>query len=440
VEHRTRYAKSGDVHVAYQVLGDGPDLVLLPGWISHVEACWELPALAGFLERLASFTRLILIDKRGTGLSDPLPRGQVATLEERMDDIRAVLDAVGSTRAALFGVSEGGPLNILFAATYPERTSALVLFGSFARLAADEGYPHGTERTTLHTFAAHMRDHWGTGVGLRALAPSAGDDPVARDAWGRYQRISASPSVAAALLELNADIDVRQVLPTIRVPTLVLHRHERFVSPELGRYVAYHVPHARFMMLPGEDHLFFHGDTDDITAEIEEFLIGTRSRAVPDRVLATVLFTDIVGSTKQAVHLGDRRWREVLTRHDALVRRQLARHRGREVKTTGDGFLAVFDGPARALRCAEAISVGVEPLGIAVRAGLHCGECEVRGDDVGGIAVHIASRVADLAGAGEVLCTGTVKDLVAGSGLSFVGRGTQKLRGIPEPWAVFSAT
>jgi pimeloyl-ACP methyl ester carboxylesterase len=437
----TRYARSGDVHVAYQVLGQGPDLVFVPGWVSHVEACWDFPPLARFLDRLAAFSRLILIDKRGTGMSDPLPSGRVASLEDRVDDVRAVMDAVGSARAALLGISEGGPLNMLFAATYPERTAALILFGSFARVAKAPDHPHGFDLERLERFVEEAREAWGSGFAIEQLAPSHAADTAYREGWARYQRMAASPGVAAALLALSVAIDVRHVLPAIHVPTLVLHRTgDRFVPLPLGRQLAEGIPGARLVELPGTDHLYFAGGMEQILAEIEEFLTGTRSVGEDDRMLATVLFTDIVGSTDHATRLGDARWRDLLEQHDAFTRRQLGRFRGRAVKTTGDGVVAVFDGPARALRCAAALATGVRSLGLEIRAGVHSGECEMRGDDVAGIAVHIAARVAQLAEAGEVLCTGTVRDLVAGSGLEFTPRGSQTLRGVPGEWPLWAAT
>lgn len=436
----TRYAKSGDVHVAYQVVGDGPDLVFVPGWFSHVEMAWEVPALARFLERLASFSRLILIDKRGTGLSDPLPGDQPPTLEQRMDDVRAVMDAVGSPRATLLGISEGGPMTILFAATFPERTAGLVLFGTFARTYRADDYPFGAEPEQLARFLAHVEANWGSGVGLAGLAPSVADDASMRATWGRYQRMSVGPGAGAALLRMNASIDVRHVLPTIRVPTLVLHRRDdRFVPVEQGQHLAAHIAGARLVELAGADHLFFVGDTDAVLDEIAELVTGARGAPETDRVLATVLFTDIVDSTTHAARAGDRAWRDVLDRHDALVHGQIARFRGRAIKSTGDGFLAIFDGPARAVRCAGAIAAGAEGLGLAVRAGLHTGECELRGGDVAGIAVHIGARVAGLAAPGEVLVSSTVRDLVAGSGLAFEDRGIHALRGVPGEWMLCAA-
>ena len=434
-----RYTKSGDVHIAYDVVGTGPDLVFVPGWFSNVEVVWDVPQLDEFLTRLSSFARVILIDKRGTGLSDPLPAGEIPTLEQRMDDVRAVMDAVGVERAALLGVSEGGPMAMLFAATYPQRTSGLILLGTFARAFRSDDYPFGIDVETAFAQLPALEEEWGEGAGLRALAPSVGDDPTFRAAWGRYQRMSVSPRTATDLLRLVAQIDVRHVLATIRVPTLVVHRSgDRFVVPEHGRYLAEHIPGARWVEFPGDDHLFFVNG-GQILDEIEEFLTGERGTTDVDRVLATVLFTDIVESTRRAAEVGDHAWRQQLDRHDAMVARQVERFRGRRIKFTGDGLLAVFDGPARAVRCASAIVAAARQLGLDVRAGVHAGECEVRGDDVAGIAVHIAARVAELARSGEVVVTSTVRDLVAGSGLRFAERGAEVLRGVPGPWTLYAA-
>jgi pimeloyl-ACP methyl ester carboxylesterase len=436
----TRYAKSGDVHVAYQTFGEGPDLVFVPGWFSHVEMAWEVPPLARFLERLGSFSRVIMIDKRGTGLSDPMPRDRPPTLEQRMDDVRVVMDAVGSERAALLGISEGGPMSVLFAASFPERTAALVLFGTFARAYRTTDYPFGADADEVERFLGYLADQWGTGIGLTSLAPSLKDDASMRIAWGRYQRMAVSPGGAVALLRMNAALDVRHVLPAIRVPTLVLHRRaDRFVPIAQGRHLAEHIPGARFVELDGGDHLFFAGDTDLMLAEIAELVTGARLGADPDRMLATVLFTDIVGSTERAAEVGDRAWRDLLDRHDLMARRQIARFRGRPLKSTGDGFLAVFDGPARAVRCAGAVTAGARQLGLEVRAGVHTGECELRGEDVAGIAVHIGARVAALAAPGEVLVSSTVRDLVAGSGLVFESPRTETLRGVPGQWTLCTA-
>jgi class 3 adenylate cyclase len=441
VQPETRYAKSGDVHIAYQVVGEGAlDLVFVPGLWSHVEFAWEEPSYARFLRRLASFSRLIMLDKRGTGLSDRVVGA--ATLEERMDDIRAVMDAVGSERAAILGWSEGGGMALLFAATHPDRTQALVLYGVSARATQAPDYPHGLTREAWESWIPLVEASWGgrefASIFLATEAPSRASDERFLGWWERYLRLGASPAAATALLRMNAEIDLRPVLPTIHVPTLVLHRTgDLLTSVEGGRYVAERIPGARFIELPGVDHLLFVGDTEAPLGEIEEFLTGVRQEPDVDRVLATVLFTDVVDSTRIAAEIGDRRWRDLLEGHQALVRRELARFRGREVKTLGDGFLVIFDGPARAIRCACAVRDGVRPLGIEIRAGLHTGECDLTGDDVGGIAVHIGARVAASATPGEVLVSSTVKDLVAGSGLRFVDRGAHTLHGVPGEWRLF---
>lgn len=424
----TRYAKSGDIDIAYQVVGDGPlDIVFVPGFVSNLDISWEAPGRVEFYSRLASFSRLILFDKRGTGLSDRL--AGIATLEERMDDVRAVMDAAGSQRAALFGISEGGPMSLLFAATYPERARALVLLASFARP------PTLTPERLAEDIAKISRD-WGTGRFLAdTFAPDLALDAVALRNYARLERQSASPSAAISVLRMNSEIDARHILPAIRTPTLILHRvGDARVTIDAGRYLAEHIPGAKFIELPGTNHIPFGEPrvVDRICDEIEEFLTGSRHEIEPDRVLATVLFTDIAGSTERAVALGDRQWRALLDRHDQAVREQFARFHGHEVKNLGDGFLATFDGPARAVRCATAISQSVEPLGISVRSGLHTGEIELKRDDIGGIAVHIAARVADLAQPGESLVSSTVRDLVAGSGLRFADRGLHALRGLPE--------
>jgi len=440
----TLYARSGDVNIAYQVAGKGPlDLVYVPGWVSNVELMWEEPAMARFLGRLASFSRLILFDKRGTGLSDRVSNDKLPTLEERMDDVRAVLEAVGSDRAALFGHSEGGNMCVLFAATYPERTAALITLGSFAkRRDPDEDYPWAPTADDREETVASVELNWGhlRLEDVEYYAPSRlGDDQFARN-LEQYLRRAASPGAAAALLRMNSYIDVRDVLPTIRVPTLVLHRRgDHDVNVAEGRYLAAKIPEAQFVELPGDDHWISAGNPDEIADEIEEFLTGTRPVPELDRVLATVLFTDIVGSTERAVELGDRRWRDVLATHDAAVRRELERFRGREVDTAGDGFLAAFDGPARAVRCAMAAGEAVRDLGVEIRAGIHTGECELDGPKIRGIAVHTGARIASLAGAGEVLVSQTVKDLVSGSGLAFEDRGVHELKGVPGEWRVYAA-
>jgi len=437
---QTKYARSGDVHIAYQALGNGPlDLVFSPGWVTHLEGAWDYPPFARFYERLASFSRLIILDRRGTGLSDRVVDTALPTLEERMDDLRAVLDAVGSQRAGLFGVSEAGPMSALFAATYPERVAALVLYGSYAKFLQDDTYPAGMPVDTFRGYTEMIEQRWGEPFALEVLAPSMAADPTFRSWWGRQQRLGASPGAALALLRMAAEIDVRHVLPAVHVPTLVLHRTgDRLLPVSGGRYLAQHILHAKYVEFAGDDHPQFLGDVDALLGEVQEFLTGARHVAEPDRVLATVMFTDIVGSTERAHVLGDRRWRDVLEGHHAVVRRELARHRGREVDTAGDGFFAVFDGPARAIRCACAIRDAVAPLGIAIRAGLHTGECEVMGDKLSGIAVHIGARVAGNAASGEVLVSSTVKDLVAGSGLAFTDRGVHALKGVPGRWQLFA--
>lgn len=436
----THYAKSGDLHIAYQVSGDGPeDLVFVPGFVSHLEYDWERPWNARFFRRLSSFSRLIRFDKRGSGMSDRV--SEVPSLEQRMDDVRAVMDAAGSERAALFGISEGGPMSVLFAATYPERTKALVMYGSYARRSWAPDYPFGRTEEGWRTSLEMLERHWGSDWGVEIWAPSMLHDESFRQAFANYSRFAASPGAAVQVWRMNIDIDVRHVLPAIRVPTLILHRTgDRLVPVEHARYMAGAIVEAKFVELPGIDHVPWVGDTDSILTEVEEFLTGVRPHPEPDRVLATVLFTDVVGSTQRAAEVGDRKWRELIEAYYSLARRQLERFRGREINTAGDGFFASFDGPARAVRCAIAILEGVRSLGFEVRAGVHTGECEVMGKDLGGIAVHIGARVAALAGPGEVLATSTVKDLVAGSGLRFEDRGMQSLRGVPGEWHIYSAS
>jgi class 3 adenylate cyclase len=434
----TRYTKNGDLSIAYAAYGEGLDLVVAPGFISHLEVGREEPSLAHFYDRLATFRRVISFDKRGTGLSDPVPHAP--SLEENVEDLRAVMDAVGSERADVVGVSEGGAMAALFAAVHPERTRSLVLYGAYSRVLWAPDYPCGLRAELLDRLLEVVDARWGDGVGLGAWAPSCADDVRMRTRWARLQRTAASPGMAHSLLALYPQIDIRAVLGTIGVPTLVLHRRDdRMINIEMGRYLAERIPGAKLVELDGADHLFWVGEADAILDEIEEFLTGLRRGPEPDRVLATVLFTDLVGSTELAVELGDTRWRYLLESHQAQVRRQLERFRGREVKTMGDGFLATFDGPARAIRCAQAVVDQSRGLGLETRAGLHTGECELMNDDVGGIAVHIAARVATLAKAGEVLVSSTVKDLVAGSGLTFADRGVHALKGVPDDWRLFAA-
>jgi pimeloyl-ACP methyl ester carboxylesterase len=438
----TRYATSGDASIAYQVVGDGPiDLVLVLGFATHLELQWESPPLARFFERLSSFSRLIVFDKRGTGLSDPVT--EAPTLEERIDDVRAVMDAAGSERAALFGISEGGPMGVLFAATHPARVSALVLYGAMGRTTEAPDYPWASPADALRESAAEfIAPYWGQQAEgmVELFAPSFAHDPRAVEFTARMERSAASPAMVRQIFEMFLDIDVRTVLPTIHVPTLVLHRRgDRVVSRRAGEALAAEIPGARYVELAGIDHLPWAGDSEAVLGEIEEFLTGTRSLPEPDRVLATVMFTDMVGSTERAAQLGDARWRELLSAHQAAVRRELLRFRGREVKTLGDGCLATFDGPARAIRCGGAIAEAARSAGLEVRIGLHSGEVELMDGDVGGIAVHIAARIGALAAAGEVLVSSTVKDLVAGAGIRFVDRGAKQLKGISDEWRLYAA-
>jgi class 3 adenylate cyclase len=433
-----RFARSGGVDVAYRVVGEGPvDLVYAQGATTHLELYWELPQFRRYCERLAEFTRLILFDKRGMGMSDRVPGA--TTLEERMDDIRAVMDAAGSERAAIMGESEGGPLAMLFAAAHPERTVALILQGAEVRERTDDDWPwgEGTE-DEFEAAMATLPERWGKGLGIDVIAPSIAGQSWAREWAGRMQRQANTPAAAEAFMRMAFDIDVRHVAPAINVPTLIVHTvGDRVCHVENARFLARTIPGARYVELPGEDHVPWF-DPEATLAEIREFLTGRREARTSDRVLATVLFTDLVGSTEQAAALGDRQWRDLLAQHHAAVRRELERYDGREVDTAGDGFFATFDGPARAIRCACAIVDAVRPLGLQVRAGLHTGEVEVLDGKVAGIAVNIGARVAGRAGAGEVLVSGTVKDLVAGSGLEFEDRGPAELKGIPGSWRIYA--
>jgi pimeloyl-ACP methyl ester carboxylesterase len=437
MEAQTQYAKSGDVHIAYRVFGDGPrDIVLIPGTISHVELYWELSMNEYMLKRLTSFSRVIVFDKRGQGLSD---RVAEQTLEERVGDVRAVMDAVGSKSATIYGWSEGGAMSLMFAATYPERTSALVLVGSYASMKAE---PWALTQERHELFLSMLERHWGEGVLVPINAPSRREDEAFVQSFGRLERAVASPGAILALVQANYEIDVRHLLPSIQVPTLILHRKgDSSVPVEAGRYLAQHIPGAKYVELPGDDHLLqaFDQDVLDLLLdEMEEFITGAHSRPEPDRVLATVMFTDIVGSTERAAELGDRQWRELLTNYYGTVRKELATFRGHEVNTAGDGLLATFDGPARAIRCGCSIRDRVRALGLQVRTGLHTGECELIGADVAGIAVHIGARVAAAADPGEVLVSSTVKDLVAGSGLRFADRETHNLKGVPGEWRLYA--
>jgi pimeloyl-ACP methyl ester carboxylesterase len=434
-----QYARSGDVHVAYQVVGGGPvDIVFVEGAMSNRHVMWEEPGARRFYERLGSFSRLILFDKRGMGLSD---RVEAGTLEERMDDVRAVMDAVGSERAALIGESEGGPLAILFAATYPERTVALILAGAEVKEEITDDWPWGeTSRAEHDEYIRMLPERWAKPpASLAGFAPSRGDDSQFIDWFTRLKVQSCSPSSAAAFIEMAFGIDVRHVVPTIRVPTLILHSVEdKVCHVENARFLARNIEGARYVELPGGDHVMWCEHSDVALAEIREFLTGVREAPERDRVLATVLFTDLVGSTERASELGDRRWRELLETHHASVRAELARFSGREIDTAGDGFLAAFDGPARAIRCAKAVVDAVGRLGLGVRAGVHTGECEVVGDKLAGQAVHVGARVAAQAQPGEVLVSSTVRDLIAGSGIELSDRGLFTLKGVEGERRLFA--
>jgi pimeloyl-ACP methyl ester carboxylesterase len=439
----TRYAKSGDVSIAYQVLGEGPlDLVLVHGWVQSMDAASEIEPIERFYGRLASFARLILFDKRGIGLSDRVSLDDLPTLETRMDDMRAVMDAVGVERAAVFGHSEGGAMCALFAATYPERTQALVMAGGAARMRWAPDYPIGATDEAIDALEQSIIDDWGVDLIrslLEQMAPSIADDDELVQAHTRAALRSASPAAAAALQRMSTTNDIRHLLPTIRVPTLVLHRADE-VMAGYSRYLGEQIPGAKVVELPGSDHMPWLGDQEAVLDEVEEFLTGVRPHPVLDRVLATVLFSDIVGSTELAAELGDRRWRSLLEEHNALVRRELLRFRGRELGTAGDGFLATFDGPARAVVCAVAIRDAARALGLQIRFGLHTGELELEGTEIRGIAVHTGARVAAKAGPGEVLTSSTVRDLVAGSGLEFEDRGSHTLKGVPGEWHLYAVS
>jgi class 3 adenylate cyclase len=443
MQPRTQYVKGPEGHVAYQVFGAGShDTVFVPDHPNNIEIMWEDPALSRFLERLATMGRVICFDKRGTGISDPVPLGAIPTIERWMDDITTVIDEVGCKRIVVFGHGDGGPIAMLFAATYPERTEALVLGDTFARMRHAADYPEGLSAIDADLKATQLYEDWGRE-----------DRPVPRRrgafsipsflAWrARFERLSLSPGALQTMYPVcDLDADVRSVLGSIRVPTLVFHRRGNLWMPvAFGRYLAQHIAGARFVEIDGVDHLYHQGNADHILSVVQEFVTGEHEALEDDRVLATVLFTDIVGSTETATSLGDQAWRDLLVRHHAVVRREIAHFRGREVATAGDGFLALFDGPARGVRCGLAVRDAVRPLGLEVRAGLHTGECVRIGENVGGIAVHIAARISAEAAAGEVLTSGTVKDLVVGSGLSFVERGSRVLKGVEGEWRLFAAT
>lgn len=438
----TRYARSGDIGIAYQEFGEGDlDLVVAFPFVSHLDLIWEFPAPSRFLQRLGSFARVLAFDRRGVGLSDPVTTP--TTLEERMDDVRAVMDSAGSERAALLGMSEGAMMCMMFAAAHPERTSALVLWGAMARSTWDEDYPWApTKEAVLESELELMMPFWGKGASIDIFSPSIADDPRAREYMGRLERQAASPMRVEQLFRMFIDTDVRDVLPLIQTPTLVLQRKgDRAVNYRAARWLSEQIEGSRYVELPGDDHFPWVGSgSEDALEEIEEFLTGVRPKPPSERVLATVLFTDIVDSTRLAGEMGDARWRQLLTEHQARVREHLARFEGREVKTTGDGFLAIFDGPTRAAGCARAIVTDMPSLGIEVRAGLHTGEVELIGDDIGGMAVHVAARISALADARTVLASRTVRDLAVGSGIEFEPQGRHELKGVPDEWEVFRVT
>jgi pimeloyl-ACP methyl ester carboxylesterase len=435
--------ESDGLQIAYQVVGDGPvDVVYVPGSANHIEAMWDIPEIAGFTQRLASYARLILIDKRGTGLSDRLPDDNRSTVEERMHDVTAVLDATESSSAILFGTADGTPVALLAGATYPDRVRGLALWASSARLLWDEDYAIGIPDDAVEPFLEAFRAAWGDDedAGLDVVAPSVAHDPRWRAGMARIERRSCTPAEAVRYWGVNLRVDVRSALPAITVPTLVMHcRDDQLYPVSHGRFVADRIQGAEFLEVPGTDHFFFAENGERVADELEEFVTGSRSGAAPHRRLATVLFTDIVGSTKRSADLGDRRWHALLEAHDAVLAGQVERHRGRVVKTTGDGCLAVFDGPRQAILAAEAVRDALVAIGLEVRAGVHTGEVEFRGEDLAGLAVHIGARVSAIAGLGEVLVSSTVKDLVVGSGMAFVARGSHTLKGVPGEWDLYAA-
>jgi class 3 adenylate cyclase len=433
----TNYVKSGDIHIAYQTLGTAnQDLVYLAGIFSHIELQWEHPLYERFLTRLSSFVRLIMLDMRGVGLSDRA--GQLPLLEDQMDDLTAVLDRVGASKTAIFGASQAAPMAILYAASFPEKVSALVLYGAYASAQRREDYSWGRDPEWIAQFLAQLENRWGQGTFLEQVAPSQTGDAVFQEWWARFERFSSSPGNAVAYARAHINDDVRDLLGSVSVPTLVIQRAgDTYRGAGQGKYLAERIPGARFVELQGRDHLPFVGNSDEIVEEIEEFLTGARSGSELGRVLATILFTDIVDSTGKAVELGDSRWNRLLASHNQIINLQLSKHRGRLIDTAGDGVLALFDGPARAIRCALAIRDSVHDLGLRVRVGLHTGEVEVGADDISGLGVHIGARIAALAGPDEVLVSRTVKDLVAGSGIGFQERGVHELKGVPDRWELF---
>ena len=435
---RTHYAKAGDISIAYQVTGNGPiDLVRVPGWISNVDYDWEYAPQARLIERISQFSRFIRFDKRGTGLSDR--EVGYPTLEQRMEDVHAVMDAVGSERAVLFGTSEGGNMSILFAGTYRDRTAGLILHGCQARGEWAPDYPWAPTKEQTERALATMERDWGGMIDLDEGAPSLANDHLAREWCAAYMRYAASPKAAVAMWRLGAEVDVRGILSSIRVPTLVLQKeHDRWTKQEEGRYLASHIPNAKFVLLAGTDHLIWGDGQDELVQEVEEFVTGVRPVQPSDRVLLTLLFTDIVGSTRLAAEKGDQQWRDLLQKHDDVARHEFRRHGGTEVKSTGDGFLASFLGPTPAINCAAAIRDRMAVLNLPIRAGIHTGECSTRGGDLSGLAVHLASRLLNHAGQGEVVISRTVKDLLVGSEFKFDDRGQATLRDIPGLWQIYA--
>src|SRR5215469_13579981 len=432
-----RYARSGDIHIAYRVYGAGPrDIVMIPGTLAHLDVYWAIPSYQRLLKRLTAFARVIIFDKRGQGLSDRVDAEQ--TMEERIDDVRAVMDAAGSQSATIYGWSEGGPMSIMFAAAHPDRVTALILYGTFAS-AKDQ--PEAATREQLEALLAAIENHWGEGILLRVNAPNAANDPAMIEWCCRLERASASPGSIVALMRANNEIDVRHILPTVKVPTLVMHRTgDALVPLASGRSLAEQVPGAIFDEIPGDDHFFTDAETADFVADkIERFVTGSLHRHEPDRVLATVMFTHIVDAIERAATIGEQRWSELLRRFYELLRAELVTFRGREIRTVSDGLLATFDGPARAIRCACSVRDKVSRLGLHLRTGLHTGECDLRGDNLHGIAVDIAATVASIAASDQVMMSSTVKDLVAGSNLQFADRGTHTLEDIPGEWRLFEA-
>ncbi len=436
----TRYAKSGELNIAYQVFGDGDmNLVLIPGWASHVENYWTFREFAEFAEKLSRFAKVVMLDRRGTGLSDPV--SSPPTLEERMDDVRAVMDAVGWQRAAIWGISEGGPMAMMFAATYPDRTLALLLYGTFARFSRSDDYPCGYPSEVNAQWVSALGTTWGTGQLSLSFAPSIAGNPGALRALARLERMAMSPGTAQKIFAMMTELDVRHVLPAIRVATLIMHRiGDKPVRVGNARYLAEHIAGARFVEVAGQDHMFWVGDYEDLLGEVREFLTGERAEAEPDRILTTILFCDIVDSTRRLAERGDHDWKQTLIRFYALADDKLRRFRGRKLDTAGDGLFAAFDGPARAVRCGAALVQAVPALGVQLRVGVHTGECEVLGEKVSGMAVHIGARVASVAIPGQVLVTSTVKSLVVGSGIQFESLGPHVLKGVPDEWPLFAAT